>query len=93
MEPEFEWDDDNVDHIARHRVSPEEVEEAFADRDRVPRTASRTEQEARWAFIGRTEAGRLLFVVFARRGHEVRVVTARDASATERQVYRRRGKR
>jgi len=27
QELEAEWDDDNVEHIARHRVEPEEVEE------------------------------------------------------------------
>jgi hypothetical protein len=26
----FEWDDDNIFHIARHEFTPEEVEEVFA---------------------------------------------------------------
>jgi uncharacterized DUF497 family protein len=28
-EMEFEWDDANVEHLARHGISPEEVEELF----------------------------------------------------------------
>jgi hypothetical protein len=26
----FDWDDDNILHIAKHQFSPEEVEEVFA---------------------------------------------------------------
>ena len=31
----FEWDDGNLDHIARHGVESWEVEEAFGDRHRI----------------------------------------------------------
>lgn len=35
---EFEWDDDNIEHIARHDVEPWEAEEAVADGERpLPR--------------------------------------------------------
>jgi hypothetical protein len=27
LELEAEWDDDNIEHIARHSIEPEEVEE------------------------------------------------------------------
>ncbi len=26
---DFEWDDDNIDHLARHGITAEEVEELF----------------------------------------------------------------
>ena len=84
----FEWDQGNADHIAEHRVSTAEVEEALLDRRRIFDEASQTSDEQRWAVIGATEAGRVLFVVFTRRGRLFRVVTARDALARERRRYR-----
>jgi len=40
--------------------------------------------------MGRTDAGRYLFVVFALKSSDViRVITARDMSASERRYYRR----
>ncbi len=36
---EFEWDDSNVQHIARHKVSPDEVEDvAFEDEMSKPQS-------------------------------------------------------
>ena len=43
--------------------------------------------ERRWAVLGATEAGRILFVVFTQRSRLVRVITARDA---RKRRYRRR---
>lgn len=72
---EFEWDDDNIGHIARHDVEPWEAEEATQDTDRVHfRTRS-----GRIFVIGMTEAGRMLAVVLERKERSwSRVVTARD---------------
>jgi uncharacterized DUF497 family protein len=87
---QFEWDDANEDHIAEHGVAAEEVEEAFADPRRRDSRAYNTATERRGAVLGRTADGRLLFVVYTLRRGRVRVVTARDATAAERQWYRRR---
>jgi uncharacterized protein len=81
----FEWDDDNIDHIAQHRVEPSEAEEAVLDRHRAPFPA----HSGRYGTIGRTEDGRLLVVIAERCGLSWRVVTARDATPTERRAYRR----
>ena len=94
MTPEFDWDDDNVEHIARHGVSPEEAEQALADPDQVGQPASRgASGERRWSLLGETDAGRLLSVVFTRREGLTRVITARDADEGERRIYRRRRRR
>jgi hypothetical protein len=37
----FDWDEENIRHIDYHDVVPEEVEDAFADPDRIPATAHR----------------------------------------------------
>ena len=81
----FEWDDGNLDHIAEHGVESWEVEEAFADRQRIPYDA----HSGRDGYIGRTEDGRLLVLIFEHRGRHIRVVTARDASTREQRSYRR----
>jgi uncharacterized DUF497 family protein len=80
-----EWDDGNLDHIARHGVADWEAEEAMQDRRRVPVPA----HSGRSGIAGRTGDGRLLAVFFERHGSMVRVVTARDANASEQRAYRR----
>ena len=59
----FEWDDENIAHIAEHAVSTDEAEEVFADPRRRGLPAYNTPSERRWAFVGSTSDGRLLFVV------------------------------
>lgn len=88
----FDWDDANRQHIANHDVEPEEAEEALLDPRRVGAAAYNVGDERRWAYLGATELGRVLFIVFTRRSGLVRVVTARDAGTTELRRYRRRGK-
>ena len=56
---------------------------------RIGVQAYRVGQETRWALIGMTEAGRVLFVVVTRRQDRVRPITARDATSAERSRYRR----
>ena len=91
----FDWDDDNVDHIStRHNVEPYEVEEAFADPDRLPISAHQGPMgERRSGIIGATEDGRVPTVVFTVRDERVRVVTARDATENEYHRYLRRVRR
>lgn len=88
----FEWDDQNVQHIGRHRIEPEEVEEALLDAARIGVGGYNGGSESRSAYIGATDAGRILFVVTTRRNRRIRVVTARDASARNRRQYRRGGR-
>ena len=88
----FDWDDGNLDHIAEHDVSAAEAEEALLDPERIPATAYRARGERRRAVLGATTGGRLLYLVFIRRGPLFRVITARDASTRDRRRYRlRRG--
>ncbi len=83
----FEWDDANIDHIARHGVTTEEAEEALLVRRRVGVPTFRVASERRRAILGRTEEGRYLVVVYTIRHEQVRVVTARDATRGERRRY------
>jgi uncharacterized protein len=88
--PWFEWDEGNIEHIARHGVEPWEVEQALLDQRRVPAASYNEGGERRRAVIGSTDAGRVLIVVYTRRERSIRVVTARDASETNKRHYRRR---
>jgi hypothetical protein len=89
-QPDFDWDDANVDHVAAHGVTPTEAEDAILDTDRLSAPARSTETEKRHGIIGATEAGRVLFVSYTIRGGAFRVVTAFDASAAHRRRYRQR---
>ena len=62
---EFEWDEHNLDEIARHQVGYEEAEECFFNRHQVFRnkkTAGRRYDT--FKLSGRTDAGRSLLVIF-----------------------------
>lgn len=87
--PMFDWDAANEGHIARHGITPEEVEQAWTDPRRVRAQAYPTPTERRHAVVGATEGGRVLFVVYTLWRGMVRVVTAYDAEGPERRRYRR----
>jgi uncharacterized DUF497 family protein len=84
----FEWDDANVDHIAEYGVEPEEAEEAVDDRFKAAVSA----HSGRDRIIGKTGDGRVLCVVLDRRATGWRVVTARDATDSEKRAYPRRNR-
>ena len=86
---EFEWDDNNIEHIARHRVSPGEVEDvAFDDEPWIRRGKRGTRY-----MLGYTIGGRYLFVVYVLKGKGIaRVITAMDMDDNTRKFYRKRRK-
>jgi uncharacterized DUF497 family protein len=76
------WDTWNVAHIARHNVSPDEVEAVCHGKHAIRATYA-----GRIILIG-LAARRLLTVVLAPRGRDVYYpVTARPASRRERAIY------
>jgi uncharacterized DUF497 family protein len=87
---EFQWDAANIDHIGQHGVSPEEAEEAYLDERRRGMPVYPHPKEQRWGLLGRTAAGRHLFLVYTRRAGDVRIISARDATTTEKRQYRKR---
>lgn len=87
---DFDWDEANVGHVVRHGVEPWEAEEAVLDPYRIAFSTRKTLGERRFALVGATESGRMLFVVYTQRGAKVRPITARDADDGEKHRYRRR---
>ena len=82
----FDWDQANTQHIVSHHVTPEEVEEVFAN-DELDIDYDVTGGEERWAVLGETNQMRVLIVVFTMRDELVRTVTAYEASARVRTEY------
>jgi len=87
---EFEWDDGNIEHIARHGVSPDEVEDvAFDDEPWIRKGKKGTRY-----MLGYSVAGRYLFVVYVLPGKGIaRVITAMDMDDKTKKRYRKRRKR
>ena len=85
----FEWDDANaVKNRERHRVTPEEAESVFFHDPLVVRSdIGHSKREKRYFALGRTDAGRHLFVAFTVRGTLLRVISVRDMNRRERSAY------
>ncbi len=85
----FDWDEGNLaKNWEKHGVTPFECEEVFFNEPLVvgdDETHSGTEN--RYYALGRTDMDRLLFVVFTVRGDKFRVISARDMSKKERNIY------
>jgi hypothetical protein len=85
---EIEWDDESISHIWRHHVEPEEVEETLERRH-----IFRRGREGTYYVLGRSNGGRYLFIVLARKpSRNYRLITARDMTTTERHWLRKRMK-
>ena len=85
---EFIWPQDRIDHIAQHRVRPEEVEEICFGQAFVRRAKSKAENPV-YYILGQTDAGRYLFCVVIQfpdgRGFPV---TARPMTDKEKQRFK-----
>lgn len=74
------WDDWNVKHIGKHKVTVDEIEETC----RSVKKALKTYQ-GRLVILGKTKKDRLLTVILAPKGkNKYYAVTARDTSKKER---------
>lgn len=61
---EFEWDDQNVQHLARHGLGADEVNAMLNSRITVIR--NKRAGSGQYKFIGRASGGELITVVVAR---------------------------
>ena len=85
-EIEFDWDEANVGHVARHNVLPEEAEQVILN-DPVDLGLEIVEGEERYLNLGATLQGRVLLVVTTWREHRVRVVTSFEPIRSLIQLY------
>ncbi len=87
----FEWDKGNsTKNWDQHDVSRIECEQLFFNQPLIVKRDSRHSiAENRYYALGRTDYGRLLFVVFVVKENLLRIISARDMDADEKVRYRR----
>ncbi len=85
----FEWDWNNLRKIQAHGIGREEVEPALQN-DPIAIYEQDLPEELRFLYYGETGRGRLMAVVFTERLESIRVVTAYDLDAGQKQDYLRR---
>ena len=75
---EFDWDEENLRHIAQHNVTADEAEYAL-EHPTLDIEYQDWHEEERFAEAGVTALGRVLVVIATWRDLRIRVVTAFDA--------------
>lgn len=87
MAYEFEWDEEKAArNLKKHGVSFELAAEVFYDENRIEiYDAAHSADEDRYITIGMVN--RLLFVVYTERQANIRLISARPATAKERKLY------
>ena len=85
----FDWDQGNSSkNWEKHKVTPVQCEELFFNMPLIVQTGEQhSASEKRYFALGKTDADRRLFIVFAIRGKKIRIISARDMSRKERKVY------
>ena len=85
----FDWDDGNINkNWLKHKVSPAECEQIFFNRPLVIQDDTKhSEAEKRFYALGRTDSKRNLFIAFTIRNKRIRVISARDMSRKEGEIY------
>jgi len=85
----FQWDRGNDNkNLVKHNVQNWESEQVFFNKPLlVLEDLGHSVAEKRWAAFGKTDSGRLLVVIFTKRGKLLRVISARDMNSKERKFY------
>ena len=85
----FEWDQGNSSkNLLKHQVEDWECEQVFFNEPLlVLDDTKHSLVEKRWVAFGRTDGGRLLVVIFTKRGKLLRVISARDMNRKELTFY------
>jgi uncharacterized DUF497 family protein len=85
---EFDWDEENLQHIARHGVTAPEAEYVLAH-PTVDMGYQDWHEEERFSDAGATASGRIIVVVTTERNFRTRVVTSYDAPSDVKEKYYR----
>ena len=85
----FEWDENNREkNWEKHGVLASECEEVFFNLPLLLQLdVSHSQKEPRYYVLGHTMLGRRLFIAFTIRKDKIRVISARDMSKKERNLY------
>ncbi len=85
----FQWDDGNSEkNWISHQVAKSECEQIFFNQPLViGNDEKHSTVEKRYYVLGQTDSDRLLYIVCTVRQNLIRVISARDMSKKEREVY------
>src|SRR5210317_435939 len=85
----FQWDEGNINkNLDKHIVENWECEQIYFNEPLIILDdLKHSYVEKRWAAFGKTDAGRMLTVIFTKRGRLIRVISARDMKRKERIFY------
>jgi uncharacterized DUF497 family protein len=89
MKLSFEWDEAKAKaNLKKHRVGFDEAATVFTDSSSITiHDHDRSADEQRLINIGSSEKDRVLVVVYTERGSNIRLVSCRKATPSERKLY------
>jgi uncharacterized protein len=83
---EFDWDEHNEQHIARHGIGRRDAEDVLVG-NHILLEYQVESDEPRWIAVGATRAGRILTIVFAIRNEAIRPITGWDADKETAELF------
>jgi uncharacterized DUF497 family protein len=84
---EFEWDESKRrTNLTKHGIDFGDAREVFYDPAAYTSVSPRNVRELRYVIVG-LMGGALVAVIFTRRSGAIRIISARSARRSERQVY------
>jgi uncharacterized DUF497 family protein len=89
MKLSFEWDEEKAKaNLKKHRVSFDEATTVFIDpfSMTIP-DPDHSADEQRYIDLGSSDKGRVLVVVYTERGSNIRIISCRKATLSERKLY------
>jgi uncharacterized DUF497 family protein len=89
MKLSFEWDEEKaIANLKKHGVSFDEATTVFTDPLSITiHDPDHSTDEQRYIDIGSSDQGRVLVVIYAERGSNIRIVSSRKAIRSERKLY------
>ncbi len=89
MKPNFEWDKEKAKaNLKWHKVSFDEGTTVFSDPFSITiPDPDHSVDEERYIDIGTSDKGRILVVSYTERGANIRIISCRKATPTERRRY------
>jgi len=89
MKLSFEWDEEKAKaNLKKHRVGFDEAATVFTDPHSLTiHDPDHSEDEQRYIDIGTSDNGRVLVVAYTERGSNIRIVSCRKVTPSERKLY------
>lgn len=89
MKLSFEWDEEKAKaNLKKHRVGFDEATTVFTDPFSITiHDPDHSADEQRYIDIGSSDKGRVLVVVYTKRGSNIRIVNCRKVTPSERKLY------